>query len=191
MLDNYDFGNKTLILNRKVEEHIKATNNPHGVTKYQIGLGNVENIKPEDMPLSNDTKDYIDNNFTADLEVNTLDNKITITLLGKENSIGEKPIIAQKTFEIESQEEFKYVGKADIGHADYMEVSMSDIENTKLAALLRSFDVVSSNDEYINDDATDFVSINNSSDLIDDEITSVTNPISQPSENIYEQVIAK
>ena len=41
-------------------QHTLDTNNPHGVTKDQIGLDNVENIAPEDMPISEDTQSAID-----------------------------------------------------------------------------------------------------------------------------------
>lgn len=47
--------------NTNLSAHIKDYNNPHQVTKEQIGLGNVENIAPEDMPISNATQDALDN----------------------------------------------------------------------------------------------------------------------------------
>ena len=47
--------------NTDLSAHIKDYNNPHQVTKEQIGLGNVENIAPEDMPISNATQDALDN----------------------------------------------------------------------------------------------------------------------------------
>lgn len=38
--------NKTIELDEaELAEHIAATNNPHGVTKAQVGLGNVDNVK--------------------------------------------------------------------------------------------------------------------------------------------------
>ncbi|MBQ0113370.1 MAG: hypothetical protein KBT03_09595 [Bacteroidales bacterium] len=33
-------------------DHVQDKNNPHEVTKTQVGLGNVENLAPEDMPVS-------------------------------------------------------------------------------------------------------------------------------------------
>lgn len=42
-----------------LNDHIRDFNNPHRVTKDQVGLGLVENIAPLDMPLSNPTKQYI------------------------------------------------------------------------------------------------------------------------------------
>ena len=35
-----------------LSSHINNTNNPHQVTKTQVGLGNVENLSPADMPIS-------------------------------------------------------------------------------------------------------------------------------------------
>ena len=40
--------------------HEEDTNNPHEVTKEQIGLGSVENIAPENMPISADTQAALD-----------------------------------------------------------------------------------------------------------------------------------
>lgn len=36
----------------QLQEHLKDYNNPHKVTKEQIGLGNVENVAPSDMVIS-------------------------------------------------------------------------------------------------------------------------------------------
>ena len=35
-----------------VDAHFARVDNPHGVTKAQVGLGNVENLAPADMPIS-------------------------------------------------------------------------------------------------------------------------------------------
>ena len=42
-------------------DHTTDTSNPHQVTKEQIGLGNVENYSPEDMPISNAVQEALDN----------------------------------------------------------------------------------------------------------------------------------
>lgn len=44
-----------------ISNHVSDKNNPHEVTKAQVGLGNVENITPADMPMSTATKTYVDN----------------------------------------------------------------------------------------------------------------------------------
>lgn len=42
--DHYDD-----LLATKIEQHVQRTDNPHNVTKYQVGLGNVDNISSEDI----------------------------------------------------------------------------------------------------------------------------------------------
>lgn len=44
-----------------ISNHVSDKNNPHEVTKAQVGLGNVENLAPADMPMSTATKTYVDN----------------------------------------------------------------------------------------------------------------------------------
>lgn len=44
-----------------ISNHVSDKDNPHEVTKAQVGLGNVENLAPADMPMSTATKTYIDN----------------------------------------------------------------------------------------------------------------------------------
>lgn len=39
-----------------ISDHVSNKNNPHEVTKAQVGLGNVENIAPADMPISTATQ---------------------------------------------------------------------------------------------------------------------------------------
>ena len=41
-------------------QHKDNTSNPHQVTKAQIGLDNVENLAPEDMPISDDVQSALD-----------------------------------------------------------------------------------------------------------------------------------
>lgn len=43
----------------KLASHIVDTNNPHNVTKQQVGLGNVDNTSDLNKPVSNATKNYI------------------------------------------------------------------------------------------------------------------------------------
>lgn len=40
------------IIKKSLDAHIGNKNNPHNVTKAQIGLGNVQNLAPADMPVS-------------------------------------------------------------------------------------------------------------------------------------------
>ena len=48
-----------------LDAHLKDFNNPHKVTKDQVGLGNVENLAPKDMPVSTAVQDAL--NSKADL----------------------------------------------------------------------------------------------------------------------------
>ena len=41
-----------LAVDGKADVHIARVDNPHAVTKEQVGLGNVENLAPADMPIS-------------------------------------------------------------------------------------------------------------------------------------------
>lgn len=43
-----------------VSGHISNTSNPHGVTKAQVGLGNVSNLAPADLPVSTATQEALD-----------------------------------------------------------------------------------------------------------------------------------
>ena len=52
----------------KVSAHLNDTNNPHNVTKEQVGLGNVNNTTDSEKPLSTPQKNYIDGKVT---ELNT------------------------------------------------------------------------------------------------------------------------
>ncbi len=45
--------------------HSANTNNPHGVTKAQVGLGNVNNTADIDKPVSTDTQDFVNSSINA------------------------------------------------------------------------------------------------------------------------------
>lgn len=59
MPTEYDFGKYYLVLDKKLNRHIQSSDNPHKMTKAQLGLGNVENYSPADMPLSDKAKEEI------------------------------------------------------------------------------------------------------------------------------------
>jgi hypothetical protein len=42
--------------NTNIQDHINSTDNPHQVTKEQVGLGNVSNLAPADLPISSATQ---------------------------------------------------------------------------------------------------------------------------------------
>ena len=57
-----------------INTHIGNTNNPHNVTKSQVGLSNVDNTADTDKPISNDTQNALNNKldknaFTGDITV--------------------------------------------------------------------------------------------------------------------------
>ncbi len=72
-------------LNALLSNHASATNNPHQVTKAQIGLENVDNTSDLDKPISKATQNALDIldtkvsdiNTTFDTKLNNLNTKIT------------------------------------------------------------------------------------------------------------------
>lgn len=51
-----------------IREHTQGKNNPHGVTKLQVGLGNVDNTSDADKPISTATQEALNSKVnTADL----------------------------------------------------------------------------------------------------------------------------
>lgn len=67
-----------------ISNHVSDKNNPHEVTKAQVGLGNVENLTPADMPMSIATKTYVDN---ADNGLQGQINTINTTIGGYGNIV--------------------------------------------------------------------------------------------------------
>lgn len=49
------------LVNTRLVQHISNKNNPHEVTKEQVGLGNADNTQDSEKPVSNPQKTYIDN----------------------------------------------------------------------------------------------------------------------------------
>lgn len=69
-LEGYNEGEKlqTIIdkINNTIDNHIKDTDNPHKVTKEQIGLGNVDNTADADKPVSKAVTEALKNCVTFD-----------------------------------------------------------------------------------------------------------------------------
>lgn len=59
---------KATTANTNLTAHLSDTNNPHNVTKAQVGLGNVNNTADSEKPLSTPQKNYIDGKVD---EINT------------------------------------------------------------------------------------------------------------------------
>jgi hypothetical protein len=53
--------------------HVDSTNNPHSVTKDQVGLGNVDNTSDLDKPISSDVQDALDLKYDASNPSNFVD----------------------------------------------------------------------------------------------------------------------
>ena len=64
-------------LNSSLSNHTSRTDNPHHVTKAQVGLGNVDNTSDADKPISTATGNALDNLDTKVTDINsTLSEKI-------------------------------------------------------------------------------------------------------------------
>ena len=50
----------------KVDAHANLTDNPHSVTKSQVGLGNVDNTSDADKPISTATQEALDLKVSSD-----------------------------------------------------------------------------------------------------------------------------
>ncbi len=53
-------------LDSDFKNHVQDKNNPHEVTAEQVGLGNVDNTRDIDKPISNDTQDALDEKADKD-----------------------------------------------------------------------------------------------------------------------------
>lgn len=51
-----------------LSDHKADATNPHGVTKAHVGLGNVDNTRDVDKPISNPQKNAIVNNFSGGVD---------------------------------------------------------------------------------------------------------------------------
>ena len=60
IVTNGEVGRTIGDVNDNLINHKSANNNPHGVTKTQVGLGNVDNTSDVDKPISNATKEAIE-----------------------------------------------------------------------------------------------------------------------------------
>lgn len=67
-LDN-KYDSITGALDNKIDNHIANTNNPHSVTKTQVGLGNVDNTSDLDKPVSTAQQTALDNKVTKNADI--------------------------------------------------------------------------------------------------------------------------
>ena len=67
--------------NENLQDHINDQNNPHGVTKNQIGLGNVDNTSDASKPISNATQNALNNlSSSTNLALGNKVDKTTTTI---------------------------------------------------------------------------------------------------------------
>jgi len=71
---------KTIAFDEDLDAHVADTSNPHSVTKEQVGLGDVSNIAPADLPVSTAVTQEISTQVT---NINTTINNTTVLLQGQ------------------------------------------------------------------------------------------------------------
>lgn len=109
--------------NENIQSHISSTENPHGVTKAQVGLENVDNTSDLDKPISTATQSALD--LKADDDV-------VVKLIGDETVEGIKtftssPIVPTPTeeFQVATKEYVDAHAGGGVGSSDL--VSLSDV----------------------------------------------------------------
>lgn len=102
-------------LEQEIREHVSNTNNPHNVTKEQLGLGNVDNTHDLDKPISTATQAALDTKLdSADLPTR-LPNPTKLEIIFNNKFIAEyyggedtKEVIADIHFDINSSAEIAW-----------------------------------------------------------------------------------
>ena len=85
--DNIPLGTKTEIHNVdvKADTHIARVDNPHGVTKAQVGLGNVDNTSDANKPVSNATQTALNGKQDTLVSGNNIKTVANQSLVGSGN----------------------------------------------------------------------------------------------------------
>ena len=73
--------------NTKIDAHLKDTNNPHNVSKEDLGLGNVDNTADNVKPISTPQKEYVDGQIT----------NVNNTLKGKADNASQTKVVVKST----------------------------------------------------------------------------------------------
>lgn len=84
----YD-GGKGKAIADKINEHVNKTDNPHGVTKAQVGLGDVDNTSDKLKPISDATQSALDKKVDSVDGKNLSSNDFTDDLKNKLDGIAE------------------------------------------------------------------------------------------------------
>jgi len=86
-----DSGGANEVTAADARAHIDATDNPHGVTKDQVGLGNVDNTSDADKPISTATQSALDDKADE-----------TITITGGTGLDGGGDLTANRTIDLDA-----------------------------------------------------------------------------------------
>lgn len=127
--------NKETEINNDLTAHKNSTNNPHNVTKEQVGLGNVNNTSDLDKPISTAVQTALN------LKANNSD-LATVAKSGSYNDLIDKPTIPTKTSDLDNDSGFltnipeEYVTKTELStdlakKADVTSIptKISDLDN--------------------------------------------------------------
>ncbi|WP_339875210.1 hypothetical protein [Olleya marilimosa] len=117
--------------------HLNDYNNPHLVTKYHIGLGDVENLAPADLPISDDTQDALDNIYTY-ISTNVTNNASDIAALESEQVV-QNTNIANNASDILLKSDIIQTGRKLSGDANNSTISLLDINDNVLDTLNVAF----------------------------------------------------
>lgn len=93
-------------------DHTLNTSNPHGVTKAQVGLGNVSNLAPADLPVSTATQSALNAKANASDTVNLTGNQTVVGV----KTFSSSPVVPTATTNTQA------VNKAQMDAADALKV---------------------------------------------------------------------
>ena len=134
-------------ISSSLNAHITNTNNPHNVTKTQVGLGNVDNTSDKNKPISDATQTALTHlQETIDEQISTINaaienkqDKITETNKLSYNLLKDTPTIPTKTSELENDSgyvtETQLNTKQDKLTATQLEATNSGANSTNIAQI--------------------------------------------------------
>lgn len=85
--DHEQLSNIGIKTHLEIDAHVASVSNPHGVTKTQVGLGNVDNTADIDKPVSTATQDALDLKVDKVAGLGLSEENFTTTLKGKLDGI--------------------------------------------------------------------------------------------------------
>lgn len=174
---NLNTSNKTIVgainyLNdnsNKSIEHINNKNNPHNVTKEQLGLDQIDNTSDKNKPISDLTQQALDN-------INNKLNNINIDLSNKQNKL-----IAGKNIDITNN----IIKVVDLNKSD---VGLNEVDNTSdinKPISNATLSVINDLTDYFNE------SINDLDNKLSDDISTGDTQLNEKIDNINDQLNQK